>query len=191
MKKMLLFLFLLAPLYVMAEEIPVVVITQDSLGNRTLTFTLAEDSTATGKDGKPGTYRVSDTHYVRYVSNIPIWVGNDSSNLITKAVFDKSFLRANITSTAYWFYNLTNLQPIEDLDNLNTQNVTDMSSMFRGCSKLTSLDVSNFKTDNVVDMSSMFYNCRSLTNLDVSKFNTDKVTDMDAMFRNCRSLTSL
>ena len=31
--------------------------------------------------------------------------------------------------------------------------------MFGGCSNLTSLNVSNFNTENVTDMLSMFYGC--------------------------------
>ena len=71
---------------------------------------------------------------------------------------------------------------IEGLENLYTSNVRNMSSMFSGCSKLTSLDVSNFNTRNVTDMSSMFSGCDGLTSLDVGKFNTSKVTDMSYMF---------
>ena len=66
-----------------------------------------------------------------------------------------------------------------------------MSSMFSGCSNLTSLDVSNFDTSNVTGMSYMFYNCSSLNNLDLRNFVTSDVTNMIYMFRNCSSLTSL
>ena len=44
-----------------------------------------------------------------------------------------------------------------------------MSSIFRGCSSLTNIDLSNF---NVIVMSSMFNGCSSLTNIDLSNFNT-------------------
>jgi surface protein len=66
-----------------------------------------------------------------------------------------------------------------------------MSSMFSGCSGLTSLDISNFETAKVTNMTYMFYNCSSLTSLDVSKFNTAKVTTMYWMFGSCSGLTSL
>ena len=48
---------------------------------------------------------------------------------------------------------LTNI----NLSNFNTQNVTNMSSMFYGSSSLTNLNLSNFKTKNATNMSSMFY----------------------------------
>lgn len=113
---------------------------------------------------------------------------------ITNVVFDESFANCtSITSTAYWFYGCSKLATITGLENLNTVNVTDMSSMFYDCScqGLTSLDVSGFKTDNVTNMSNMFNRCTGLTSLDLSGFNTENVTDMTGMFFGCGALTSL
>ena len=73
----------------------------------------------------------------------------------------------------------------------NTSNVTDMDSMFKYCSGLTSLNVSNFDTSNVTLMNGMFSNCRSLTSLDLSNFDTSNVTRMEFMFNSCNGLTSL
>ena len=78
-----------------------------------------------------------------------------------------------------------------EISNIDTSNVTDMRSMFNGCSNLTSLDLSNFNTSNVTDMSSMFSKCSNLTYLDLSNFNTSKVMDISSMFANCSNLTSL
>ena len=78
-----------------------------------------------------------------------------------------------------------------DVSNFDTSKVTDMGSMFDGCSRLTSLDTSNFNTSQVTNMVSMFNYCSKLTSLDVSNFNTSKVTNMNSMFYECRSLTSL
>ena len=110
---------------------------------------------------------------------------------ITNVVFDASFADCTtLTSTAFWFYGCTNLTTIEGISNLNTENVTDMSSIFAYCPGLTSLDVSKFKTDNVTNMGGMFYGCSGLTNLDVSNFKTDSVRNMNAMFAGC-GLTDL
>ena len=73
----------------------------------------------------------------------------------------------------------------------NTSNVTDMESMFRGCSGLTSLDVSSFNTNMVTDMSYMFKGCTSLTSLTLSNFNTSNVTYMDSMFYGCSKLKTI
>ena len=114
------------------------------------------------------------------------------SQSVTKVIFNESFAQCStITSTALWFKDFYNLTSIEGLQYLNTENVTIMTSMFDGCSRLTSLDLSNFKTDNVRDMNHMFSGCSSLTNLDVSNFKTDNVTDMNVMFEYCSGLTSL
>ena len=73
----------------------------------------------------------------------------------------------------------------------NTSNVTNMNSMFYGCSGLKSLDLSNFDTSKVTNMGSMFSACIGLKSLDVSNFDTSKVTVMNYMFHNCSGLESL
>ena len=110
---------------------------------------------------------------------------------IRTVVFDASFAYARPTSCSHWFKDCIYLTRIEGIWNLNTENVTDMNSMFLGCSSLSSLDLTNFDTGNVTDMSRMFRGCRDLTSLDVTNFNTEKVTDMSSMFQNCYDLTSL
>ena len=88
------------------------------------------------------------------------------------------------------FRSFYKLNEIENVNLLDTSNVTNMSGMFYYCYKLTSLDVSNFNTSNVTNMSYVFYRCR-LTSLDVSNFDTSQVTDMENMFSGCSGLTSL
>ena len=110
---------------------------------------------------------------------------------ISKVVFDASFANARPTSCYKWFDMCTSLTEIEGIENLNTEEVTNMGSMFSGCYVLTSLDVSNFDTQKVEDMSDMFVSCMDLKSLNVSNFDTQKVKDMNDMFYNCNSLTSL
>ena len=110
---------------------------------------------------------------------------------ISKVVFDASFANARPTSCYEWFDLCTFLTEIEGIENLNTEEVTNMGSMFSGCYDLTQLDLSNFDTQNVENMSDMFVSCLSLKSLDVSNFNTQKVKDMNDMFYHCPSLTSL
>ena len=80
------------------------------------------------------------------------------------------------------FDGFTNLNVIENLDLLDTSNVTNMNAMFQGCSSLTSLDLSNFDTSNVTNMQRMFFRCKKLTTLDLSSFNTASVSNMAEMF---------
>ena len=125
----------------------------------------------------------------------PTWAGDNDAHLyqenIKHVVFDVSFSKYRPISTRSWFECCINLKNIKGIRNLNTEYVTDMSSMFEFCQALTSLDVSNFNTKNVTDMGDMFSGCRALTSLDVSKFNTQNVTDMSGMFAGCWALTSL
>ena len=116
---------------------------------------------------------------------------NFENGTILHIVFDKSFSTYTPTSLNSFFSSLTYLKTITGLEYLNTANVTDMSYMFLGCKKLTSLDVTKFNTAKVTNMSNMFANCSKLTSLDVTKFNTEKVTGMYYMFYGCSKLTSL
>ena len=131
-------------------------------------------------------------------NNTPEWRKEDDEFLvpgvkinIKKVVFDASFANARPTSCYKWFDRCTSLTEIEGIENLNTEKVTNMGSMFLGCYVLNPLDVSNFNTQNVEDMSDMFVSCMKLKSLNVSNFDTQKVKDMSSMFYNCNSLTSL
>lgn len=137
-------------------------------------------------DKKPYDAYEMRTNYDRWSRNY------DVGTIITKVVFDKTFANYKPTSCAYWFAWCSNLTEIVGMkEYLNTENVTDMSSMFFGCSSLTSLDLSGFNTENVTDMSNMFCACRSFTSLDLSSFNTGNVTNMSYMFAECMGFTSL
>lgn len=70
-------------------------------------------------------------------------------------------------------------------------NVTDMSYMFNGCSKLESVDLSMIDTSNVVSMSNMFSRCKALKSLDLSTFITSNVQSMNRMFYKCFKLSYL
>ena len=60
-----------------------------------------------------------------------------------------------------------------------------MSGMFYGCSSLKELNLNNFNTNNVTDMSYMFYGCSSLKELNLNNFITNNVTDVSYMFVGC------
>ena len=97
---------------------------------------------------------------------------------------------SNVTNMSYMFYSCKALASL-DLSNFDTSNVITMEYMFSYCSSLTSLDLSKFDTSKVTNMCGMFSSCSRLTSLDVSMFNTSQVTDMRAIFSSCSSLTSL
>ena len=110
---------------------------------------------------------------------------------IKKVVFDASFANARPTSCYKWFHHCTNLATIEGIENLNTENVTNMHGMFFYCQNLSSLDLTNFNTGNVTNMFGMFSNCQNLSSLDLTSFNTANVTFMNYMFDGCSTLTTI
>ena len=123
------------------------------------------------------------------VEDVP-WFNNCYS--ITTVVFDDSFANCtSLTSTANWFHVCEHLTTFIGMENLKTDNVTNMKNMFYSCRSLTSIDVSGFKTDNVTDMHGMFGGCHQLTSLDLSNFNTSNVTDMGLMFAFSDKLTDI
>ena len=130
---------------------------------------------------------------VAYALNVeasdPGWLTHKDE--IKEVVFDASFADARPTSCYMWFWYCTNLATIEGIENLNTENVTNMGVMFCGCQKLSSLDLTNFNTGNVTNMFGMFGYCYGLTSLDLTSFNTANVTDMDGMFEGCSTLTTI
>ena len=149
-------------------------------------------------------------------ADLPEWF---SFSGITTVDFDSSFSNyKGLTSTHRMFCHLQDLETINGIHNLNTENVTDMSDMFSYCPVLKTIDVSklntasvtdmssmfcydtnlqqiwglsNFNTANVTNMGYMFAGCSSLVTLDVSSFNTQKVTIIASMFSNCTSLTTI
>ena len=119
--------------------------------------------------------------------NDPGWLAQNKK--IKTVVFDASFANARPTSCHYWFCKFTNLTTIEGIEYLNTENVTNMNSMFDRCSALTSLDLTNFNTAKVTDMRYMFMGCNALTTIFVSdKFVTSQVTKSVEMFHMCINL---
>lgn len=119
------------------------------------------------------------------VSDTP-WF-NDRTSITTVSIIDEIVP----LSTANWFHSCENLTEFENIERLDTSEVTDMSIMFYRCSSLSSLDLSSFNTSNVTNMGWMFDGCRSLTSLDLSSFETENVINMENMFSNCTNLATI
>ena len=160
-------------------------------GNTTLTFIYGPQYAAGDTFNKQTVTAVWSGDAVTASGNAnPAWYSTVKSAL-TKVVFHRSFSSVRPTSLCRWFASCGKLTAIEEISNLNTSEVTDMSNMFGSCSALTSLDVSSFNTSKVTNMSYMFYKCSALPSLDLSNFNTGNVTNMSYMFYNCSALPSL
>ncbi len=135
--------------------------------------------------------RSGTTYDMNSIWDQPDWRIDGTCTSVTKVVFNSSFAGARPISTSYWFNYMHNLQSITGLNYLNTSEVKDMTYMFAGSYKLTSLDVSGFNTSQVTSIRGMFLGCTGLTSLDLSNFNTSRVTDMEFMFNGCTNLRTI
>ena len=110
--------------------------------------------------------------------------GNNSLGGWTKTIKKmRSPLTVEGTSAEYMFYNC----PVNELPQLDTSNVTNMSHMFTICANLTTIPQIN--TSNVTNMDYMFSGCANLTT--TSQLDTSNVTDMRYMFNSCTNLTTI
>lgn len=161
----------------LAEEVPVAKYDADT---KTFTFTYAENST---------------------IDHEKVFGDIDFDNAIftwklekagcKKVVFEPSFAKARLKSTANWFNGWGEIETIEGLEYLNTSEVENMSGMFGYCTSLKEIDLSHFDTRNVTNMSFMFARCTNLKKLDLKSFHTEKVTSMSRIFTTCESLETL
>lgn len=113
---------------------------------------------------------------------------------VQSAEIDASMKDAPLTSMKYLFYGgsvaLENLEYINDMVNLNTDDLTDTYGMFYGCASLKSVYLYGFNMKRVTDARNMFSGCTALKtitcNEDWSQYT--KMTQSDNMFAGCTSL---
>jgi len=136
-----------------------------------------------------GAWNVNDgetTYSIDNDSNNPAWYAERVN--VTKVVFDPSFADARPTSCFGWFRGMSNLENIEGIEYLNTEEVKTMSYMFNSCEKLKTVDVTHFNTEKVEKMGYMFMNCTGLESIDISGFDYSANTSCYRMFYNCTNL---
>ena len=111
----------------------------------------------------------------------------NNSNLLS---VDLSKLKiSKIKSMHKMFLGCTTLKEIKGINDLNTSNIEDMSSMFEKCHNLENIDLSSFDTSNVENMELMFNECPNLKEIKgITNFKTSKVNNMHGMFSNCTKL---
>ena len=94
--------------------------------------------------------------------------------------------------TTFNFSNSPNQAYIqEDVDNIDVENFTLLSSTFTNCRNLQSLDLKKWNPINVTNMTSTFSNCVGLTIIDISNWVTPVVENMSSMFHTCSALSNL
>ena len=116
----------------------------------------------------------------------PNWTGAT----LTSVTFDESFGNYHdLTSLKEWFIWCTALTGITGLEYLNTENVTTMENMFKGCGALIELDLMNFNVGKVTSTYMMFDQCTSLeTIFAATDWNTETNTNDAYMFYRCTKL---
>jgi surface protein len=145
----------------------------------------------------------------------------DGISKVKDVIFTDAFCKkARPKDTSYWFWCFCQVQTMQNLDNLVTTNVTDMSHMFEWNyvvvydNDTVNIDTSNvtnmtsmfrarksnvkkirfgekFVTNKVTNMSYMFERCTGLPMLDLRTWDTSNVTNMTNMFNNCPSLKTI
>ena len=91
---------------------------------------------------------------------------------------------SSVTNMTYMFNGCASLATIPQID---TSSVTNMSSMFNGCINLATIP--QIDTSSVTNMSNMFSNCTSLAT--IPQLDTSSVTNMSSMFSNCVHLATI
>ena len=91
-----------------------------------------------------------------------------------KIVFDDS-----LTDMSNMFANVK--MSTISLSDLNASNVTNMNSMFRGCTNLKTINVGLLDTTNVIDMGYMLADSSNLEIVSLAGLNTSNVTTMEGM----------
>ena len=118
------------------------------------------------------------------------WFGEQTAEVTKVSIAGTVKLGAGV-NIASLFSNSMKLTEIEGLGNLDTSEVVDMSSMFRNCSSLASIDLSGLETDSLTNMNSMFWGCFALESIDLSPLDTSEVVDLSYLFAYCSSLTQV
>lgn len=89
------------------------------------------------------------------------------------------------------FSGMSGLKKIAFNGRFDTSETTNMWSMFRMDTSLSSLDVSTLDVSNVTDMENLFENCYSLINIDLSSWDVHSVTKMMSMFKSDKAYDNM
>ena len=104
-----------------------------------------------------------------------------------------TFITEDVTNMSYMYAGCTSLTTLPDIAVYNTTNVLTMAHMFDGCTSLGQLDLSTFTTHQLQGngMVYMFNGCETLRTLIISSFTTEQITDMTNLFNGCKLMRNL
>ena len=125
-------------------------------------------------------------------------IDNNKVEVSSKFTFQKKgkhkvyfYFESQLGNMSEMFKNIKNMIYISFTSNFNTEDLTNMSYMFSGCSSLTSINLSNFEFKNVMTMTYLFEGCSSLVSIDFPKSYTENLMMISYMFLDCSSLKSI
>ena len=103
------------------------------------------------------------------------------------------FVTEDVTDMSYMFAGCTSFSNAWAINSFNTTNVTNMSHMFEGCRGYTQPLTLTLNTHQVSDtgMVAMFKDCSGLRTLNLNTFTTEHVTSMRELFYGCELLKEL
>lgn len=114
-------------------------------------------------------------------------LGNINHSSVNNTLIEVTQMPTNITNLSSAFKYCSKLESV----NMGELQATNLKDTFSECANLINVDISGLNTENVSNMSGMFMNCKKLKNIDMSGFVTDKVTNMNSMFNGCAELIDL
>ena len=115
-------------------------------------------------------------------------IKNTSASAVNLVVAEDAAI--SVSDLSYLFKGCSKLKTA-DLRGIDTSSATSLFGLFYNCSALTSFDISTFDFSNITNIAFMFNGCSSLTEIDCSNFDTSKCTNMHGMFYGCTNLTNL
>ena len=110
---------------------------------------------------------------------------DDADSLINVLEIDTS----NIEDLSYMFKGCRNIGLIPI--GLVTSKATKLTSMFEGCSSLDLNYMYQWYTENVIDMSYMFKDCIGMTSIGIEELKISEETNIEGMFEGCVSLKTV
>ncbi|MCR4664050.1 MAG: BspA family leucine-rich repeat surface protein [Paludibacteraceae bacterium] len=119
------------------------------------------------------------------------WADEMFRNAVTEIILDTTMVFYRPFDLSFWLSDFKELKEIKHLGYLNTSDVTNMMTMFKGCCKLESLDLSCFNTSRVSVLAEMFKGCTALRSIDLTAFDFSNVTDLTEMFAGCTALETV
>ena len=144
-------------------------------------------------------YQSPSQHPELYLGTTARRFAGYETQVLTIAI-DESMKDASPTSWAYLFYaggegsteyHLKNVTSITGLQNIKTNNATNLAGMFNGLESIESIDISFFQMGNVKDVKWLFGACKKLKTVNLGNMIISSITNTGSMFYDCAALEKI